>query len=81
MGLERSRHLEGCSLPRDCQERRVGRTPEDAGFLVRFNGLRKFIKLLYCCPRCTEVLGHASQAPSSLLTYHSTAEPRGPQKP
>ena len=76
IALEGSRHLGECPLTGDCQERRAGSAPGDAGFLASFNGLRKFIKLLYCCPGCTEVLGHASQAPflSSYLSQHPKTE-------
>lgn len=58
------------------QERRVGSSPGDTGFLASLNGLRKFIKRLYCCPGCAEVLGHASRAPflSSHLSQHPKTE-------
>lgn len=69
-GLEGSRHLD------DCQERRTGSAPGDEGLLASFDGLRKLVKLLHCCPGCTEVLGHASQPPflSSSLSQHPKTE-------
>lgn len=73
-GLEGSRRLGECPLTRDC--RRGG----DTGFLASFNGLRKFIERLYCCPGCAEVLGPASRAPflSSHLSQHPKTE-RAPE--
>lgn len=62
-GLEESRHLGECCLTQDCQHWREGCAPGDEGFLVNFNGLGEFIKLLCCCPERTEVLGHASPPP------------------
>lgn len=81
-GLEGSKHLRECCLTQDSQERGEGSVAGDKGFFVNFNGLGKFIKLLYCCPEHTEGIAHTSQPPflSSYLS-HSTPKQKGPQQP
>lgn len=76
-GLAGSGQRGQCPLTQDCQKRKEDdHHTGDAGFLMNFNGFRRFTELLYCCPEHTEVLGHASQAPifSSYLGEHPRAE-------